>query len=354
MTVDCKRLFVTAGFWNSHVHILPPALLHARDSGAPELQEQLDTMFNRWGFTSVFDLSSVLENTQALRGRIESNALRGPRLLTVASPYGPKSPHMFGHFSVKTTSACPTHRAPTRRLLSCATMPQPVPMASSCSRARSRARANPTSCRSTSPRPRLRKPTGTRCRSLPIRTTCSAALESGVDVLAHTVPDSPPWEAMVTQLREAKMALIPTLTLFDGEVRKMGGSDADREALVGRMVAELRAYSQAGGDIVFGTDIGYTDHFDTTMEYELMSRAGMDFHQILASLTTTPARRFGYANRSGRIATGMEADLVVLGVDPAKDVTAFSKVRYAIRKGRLTYSPGTLHPAGAGQGSSSY
>src|ERR1700689_5741808 len=28
--IDCKGLTVTAGFWNSHVHILPPALLHVK------------------------------------------------------------------------------------------------------------------------------------------------------------------------------------------------------------------------------------------------------------------------------------------------------------------------------------
>src|SRR5262249_50384170 len=27
--IDCKGLVVTAGFWNSHVHILTPGLLHA-------------------------------------------------------------------------------------------------------------------------------------------------------------------------------------------------------------------------------------------------------------------------------------------------------------------------------------
>src|SRR5258705_13901608 len=27
--IDCKGLVATAGFWNSHVHILTPALLHA-------------------------------------------------------------------------------------------------------------------------------------------------------------------------------------------------------------------------------------------------------------------------------------------------------------------------------------
>src|SRR5579859_3597647 len=31
--LDCSNTFITAGFWNSHVHILPPALLHAAESG---------------------------------------------------------------------------------------------------------------------------------------------------------------------------------------------------------------------------------------------------------------------------------------------------------------------------------
>jgi imidazolonepropionase-like amidohydrolase len=103
------------------------------------------------------------------------------------------------------------------------------------------------------------------------------------------------------------------------------------------MVAELGAYSQAGGDILFGTDIGYTDHYDTALEFTLMSQVGMTFQQILASLTTNPARKFGYSNRRGRIAKGMDADLVVLDGDPWKDVTAFSRVRRVVQGGRLLY-----------------
>jgi len=103
------------------------------------------------------------------------------------------------------------------------------------------------------------------------------------------------------------------------------------------MVDELRAYSEAGGDILFGTDIGYTDHYDTTLEFTLMSQAGMNYQQILASLTTNPARKFGDSDRIGRIAKNMSADLVVLSADPAQDVTAFSKVRYTIRNGKILY-----------------
>ena len=74
------------------------------------------------------------------------------------------------------------------------------------------------------------------------------------------------------------------------------------------------------------------------LEFTLVSRGGMNSQQILASLTTNPARRFGYSNRNGRIAKGMDADLVVLRVDPAQDVTAFSKVRYTIRSGKVIHS----------------
>jgi N-acetylglucosamine-6-phosphate deacetylase len=30
--IDCKGLVITAGFWNSHVHILTPGLIHADNS----------------------------------------------------------------------------------------------------------------------------------------------------------------------------------------------------------------------------------------------------------------------------------------------------------------------------------
>src|SRR5688572_18815622 len=61
VVIDCSGQVVTAGFWNSHVHIFTPPLLNARDSGAKELDRELDMMFNRWGFTTVFDISSVLD-----------------------------------------------------------------------------------------------------------------------------------------------------------------------------------------------------------------------------------------------------------------------------------------------------
>ena len=63
----------------------------------------------------------------------------------------------------------------------------------------------------------------------------------------------------------------------------------------------------------------------------------MSFRQILASLTTAPAERFGESARLGRLAAGFIADMVVLDEDPSKDVRVFAAVRYTIRAGRVIY-----------------
>ena len=69
--IDCTGLIVTAGFWNSHVHILTPGLLLLGNS-PEEITSQLEEMFTRWGFTTVFDIASVLQNTNIIRRRIAS------------------------------------------------------------------------------------------------------------------------------------------------------------------------------------------------------------------------------------------------------------------------------------------
>jgi imidazolonepropionase-like amidohydrolase len=127
------------------------------------------------------------------------------------------------------------------------------------------------------------------------------------------------------------------LTLWDVESRKYNVSPDQIEKAMSRAAQQLRAFSQAGGQVLFGTDVGYIDKFDTSEEFTWMSRAGMNYQQILASLTTNPAARFGDSSHSGRIAKGMDADLVVLDGDPEKDVTTFSKVRLVVRNGQQIY-----------------
>jgi imidazolonepropionase-like amidohydrolase len=164
-----------------------------------------------------------------------------------------------------------------------------------------------------------------------------AALQSGVDILAHTTPGGGPWSSsLVERMKAAHMALTPTLTLWHVEGRNESPEEFEK-GMITVILPQLRAYSEAGGQILFGTDVGYIEQFDTSEEFVWMSRAGMSFQQILASLTTNPAERFGYSAHSGRIAKGMDADLVVLSADPAKDVNAFSRVAFTIRLGKIIF-----------------
>ena len=84
------------------------------------------------------------------------------------------------------------------------------------------------------------------------------------------------------------------------------------------------------------SDVGYMTEYDPTEEFVYLQRAGLASAQILAMLTTAPADRFGRA-RTGRLAPGLAADVVVLDGDPALDVRAFAKVRTTIRDGRIIY-----------------
>jgi imidazolonepropionase-like amidohydrolase len=135
------------------------------------------------------------------------------------------------------------------------------------------------------------------------------------------------------------MSLIPTLKLWAYEVTRFGGTAERAEQLTAGGIQQLRVFSRAGGQVLFGTDVGYMREYDPTDEYVRMAQAGMSPMQILASLTTAPAARFGEEARRGRIAAGMDADLAVLEADPARDARNFARVRYTIRAGRVIFSP---------------
>jgi imidazolonepropionase-like amidohydrolase len=338
--IDCKGLIVTAGFWNSHVHILTPGLLHAEKLSAEQIASQLEEMLTRWGFTTVFDIASVLDNTNVIRRRIESGEVEGPRILTVGEPFWVKTPIYVrdflktNHINIPEVESSAEAVKRVRQQIKdgadgikifagsveaneIVIMPLDIAKAivAEAHRAGKPVFAHPSN-----------------------QEGVEVAIQSGVDILAHTTPDGGPWPpSLVERLKSAHMALIPTLTLWHVETR--GDSPEQFEKGMNTVVLpQLRAYSEAGGQILFGTDVGYIEQFDTSEEFRWMSRAGMSFERVLASLTASPAERFGYANRSGRIAKEMDADLVVLREDPQHDVSAFSKVRYTIRRGVVIHS----------------
>jgi imidazolonepropionase-like amidohydrolase len=345
--IDAHGSVVTAGFWNSHIHLMTPDLLGAATAEPRKLQAGLEAMLTRWGFTTVFDIASSTDNSLALRRRVESGEVAGPKILTVGDPFYPK-----GGTPIYVRDYLKAHGAPDEEVST------PEEAAARAARQLDRG--------TDGVKIFAGAVVGGKIGVLPMRTDIAkavvaeahrrgkpafahpgsiagvnVAIESGVDILAHTTAmdggDAGGWPPeLIARMRAHNMALTPTMTLFEVEAKKSGESPEDLAKVIQVITAEVRDYAGAGGQILFGTDVGYTDAYDTTEEYRLMSRA-LGWRAILASLTTAPAERFGYAARKGRIAAGMDADLVILSADPAKDVTAFAKVRDTIRGGRVIW-----------------
>lgn len=339
--IDCSGKFVVAGFWNSHVHLIAPGLART-DAPAAELNPVLDEMFNRWGFTHVFDLASNLDKALRLRDRIARGELRGPHILTAGDPLWTEPP-IYVRELVAT------------KALDAAVVTSPEEAAQRVARLAERG-ANGVKLFTGSMQARLavsNMPPAVvaaasreaRARQLPVfahpqnEAGLDAAIAGGVNVLAHTIPQMGAWTPeLVARMKKARIALIPTLALFDFEARNAKLPPAASEAWLNLMIGQLRVFAAEGGEVLFGTDIGYTDVYDTTLEFQLMARAGMTFPQILASLTTAPAARFGSGADTGRVEAGATADLVVLDDDPARDVTALAKVHLTLRAGEIVCS----------------
>lgn len=341
--IDGRGLVVTAGLWNSHVHLMAPVFSQPQAKDAKAVSGALEEMFTRWGFTTVFDIASGPGDAMDLRRRINAGEVRGPNILTVDAPFFPNGGVPIyvrdalkdkPSFEVGTPEKA-AERA--RRQLAAGAdgvkifsgaavggkigvLPMPLDAAKAVVAEAHKAG-----------KPAFAHPGN--------QAGLDVAIESGVDVLAHTTPDThEPWTPeLVARIKAHHMALIPTMTLWEVELKKEKAPDEAIAKFVAVAVQQLKAYSDAGGQILFGTDVGYTDALDTTEEYRLMAASGLTLQQILASLTTAPAERFKVKSK-GRIAAGMDADVTVLAADPAMDARAFANVAYTIRDGKVIYA----------------
>ena len=316
-------------------------MLHAEKLSSQQITSQLEEMLTRWGFTTVFDIASVLQNTNLIRHRIASGEAKGPRILTVGEPFWVKGGTPIyikgfleaNHISIPEVESTAQAREQVWQQIRDGADGIKI-FANSVERNEILTMPLDLAGVIVAEAHRAGKPVFAHVSN---NQGIEVAIQSGVDILAHTTPIDDLWSSTFAQrLLAAHMALTPTLTLW--EVESKNASPEEVEKGMSKAAQQLETFSRAGGQVLFGTDVGYIEQFDTSEEFKWMSRAGMSFKEILASLTTNPAQRFGYAPHSGRIAQGMDGDLVILGADPAQDATAFSEVRYTILGGKVIYS----------------
>jgi imidazolonepropionase-like amidohydrolase len=343
-TSECRGV-VVAGFQNSHVHLLGPLFDGAATKPAPELERGVESMLTRYGFTTVFDTGSDLANTVAIRSRIEKGDIRGPRILTAGWPIYPRDgiPSYLNDLpkrvldQLRQPKSAAEARANVLENLSGGADGTKIFMVTSPSRNVERSLA-PDVARAVA---RQTHASGKLLLAHPTNVAgIRAALEAGVDIIVHTtLGETTPWdEALTREMVKKKMSVIPTFKLWSYELAKGNVPPEVVDRLVGATLAELRSFVTAGGQVLFGTDVGYMHEFDPTDEYALMARAGLAPAQILASLTTEPAKRWKEERRRGRVAPGFDADLVVLAGDPFDDIRNFVQVRCVFRGGVQIYA----------------
>jgi imidazolonepropionase-like amidohydrolase len=337
-TLGGRGLFATAGFWNSHVHFMEPVFYDAANAPVDQLQDGLERMLNRYGFASVVDTGSDLGNTIALRTRIESGELRGPRIRTTGAGFAPPngspaylSVNLPELDSVETATRLPAQRlddgADALKLFTgtflgvgnTAIMRVDF-VTAAVGQAHQRdklAIAHPQSLEGV-----------------------QAALGGGVDIVAHTAPGQGPWPpALLDDLINRGIVLIPTLMLWRVELSRQNppvpaaiidGYERDARG-------QIASFASRDGTITFGTDVGYIDQYDPTEEYRLLAEAGLTYDQVLASLTTNPARVWRDP-AAGRLRVGNPGDVVLLADDPRSDMRNFARVRFLVRGGRIVFS----------------
>jgi imidazolonepropionase-like amidohydrolase len=311
---------------------MEPQWNDAAKQPADQLARQMSEMLTHSGFTTVVDAGSDEDNTMALRRRVESGEVTGPRILTAGIPLFPA--HALPYYLAQLPADLKAKLEQPETAADAVTMVDKnraggsdivklftgsivnpdhiVPMAVEIARAAvTEAHAHGQLVYSHSSNLK-----GTK-----------VAIDAGVDVLAHTPEDTSGIdEPLLRRMIAQHMTVIPTLKVFsrDDDIAKIRGLDY--------------RYHQLGGRLVYGTDTGFLPDYDQGEEFRQLTQAGFDFRQVLAMLTTSPVELFHRSHSEGKVIPGMRGDLTILSEDPASGhPEAFTKVRYTIRDGKVIW-----------------
>jgi imidazolonepropionase-like amidohydrolase len=336
--INCEGLTLTAAFWNCHVHFIEPKWQGADAIPAGQFNQQMEQMITSHGFAHVFDIAEFnIENVLLIRNRIKKGDVNGPVIYTTGVPLVPKDGSPFYIAPLKLPEVGDAQQTRDHILRQVDSGADGIKIWT----------GSPTGHRIVYMPPEIVRQITATAHSLgkpvfahPTDTKgVMIAVENGVDILAHTSPDDGRlWSAdTIREMLAAHVALIPTLKLWKDELIKSGDANWIQDRLLLIAEQQLHDFEKAGGTVLFGTDVGYLQDYATVDEYVLLTAAGLSFPRILAMLTTTPARRFGLGTRTGRVAAGMDADIVLLRGDPAAAIQAFDKVAYTLLRGKVIY-----------------
>jgi imidazolonepropionase-like amidohydrolase len=187
------------------------------------------------------------------------------------------------------------------------------------------------------------------------------AIAAGASGLVHIFADAPADAEFVKRVVAARAFVTPTLSVTESTTGVASGaalltdarlapfiSVAERTSLEGRFpsragskqnlayaLAATKLLFDAGVPILAGTDApnpGTAHGSSIHRELELLVRAGLSPEAALRAATSVPARVYSLRDR-GRIAPGLRADLVLVGGDPSRDITATRDIAAVWKRG---------------------
>jgi len=337
-TIDATNFYVLEGFWNSHVHFMESKWNGADTVSNKRLEFQLHQFLTSYGFDYAFDIGSHLNNTLALKKRIAANQVKGPEIFTTGMLFAPPGgqPMYLSFYIPELSSPTTAKQIITQRIKDGANaikIYSGVPT--------SQDNVYRVIYMNASTIKAITKTAHAFNKLVFAHPQTDSgvilAVQNGVDIIAHTTSGKMWSNELIAKMIKNKISLTPTFKLYDFLAKQQGLSDSSEDTVMQPLVDELNKFSKDGGNVLFGTDIGYITDYNPEVEYVYMQKAGLSFRQILASLTTAPSAKFNKSLSTGRIQKGMDADLVILSANPMENIKNLTNVLYTIKHGQIIY-----------------
>ena len=193
---------------------------------------------------------------------------------------------------------------------------------------------------------------------------------AGQQTIAALDENGEPFRALVKTLVDRRVALTSTLTVFETftpgrpmppglEVllpmlreqfeqnyqRTSSNTNSVYTRLFPKALALERAFAKAGGMLIAGTDPtgggGVIPGFSNQRQIELLVEAGFTPAEAIQIGTLNGAKYLGREARIGSIATGKQADLIVVAGNPAAAIADIRKVEIVFKQG-VGFDPAKL------------
>jgi imidazolonepropionase-like amidohydrolase len=160
------------------------------------------------------------------------------------------------------------------------------------------------------------------------------AILAGAETIEHGNDGTP---EIFKLMAERGVALCPTLAAGDATSQYAGWKKgtAPEPAGIRRKRESFQQALAAGVTIAAGSDVGVFPHGDNARELELMVAYGMTPLDALKSATSVDARVLHLQSQIGRVAPGLQADLLVVHGDPTRDISAVRRVAAVMKAGMV-------------------